>query len=184
MTVATSPSKGHSLSQLWEQSVQTASASKPHTQEQQQELPLCALPLLKVWLLCISEPNTQTHWSHSGLCTFFLSGITSPLPRQPPCILWLESLFTLFQWKSSTWAPSQSSASRGRDLRVYGGICQYVPPFNCNLHHFHRKKKKRVKGQIQHIYFLSRYSGKSPTARRFRTEHCWWQESARMVPGP
>lgn len=26
---------------------------------------------------------------------------------------------------------------------MYGGICQYVPPFNCNLHHFHRKKKKK-----------------------------------------
>lgn len=46
------------------------------------------------------------------------------------------------------------------------------------------EKKKKVKGQILHVDFLSRYSGKSPAARRFHTEHCWWQERARMVPSP
>ena len=74
--VESSSSKGHSLSQLWEHSVQIAQAFKPRTQEQQLELPLCSLPLLKVWLLRIFEPNTQIHWSRPGLCTFFLLGIT------------------------------------------------------------------------------------------------------------
>ena len=74
--VETSPSKGHSLLQLWEESVQITQASEPRTQEQQLELPLRTLPLLKVWLLRTFEPNTQIHWSHSGLCTFFLLGIT------------------------------------------------------------------------------------------------------------
>lgn len=59
---------------------------------------------------------------------------------------------------------------------------QQEPPFHCNSQHL--QIKKGVKGQIQHTHCLSCYSRKPPIARHFCAEHCWWQESTWMVPGP
>lgn len=74
--VETSTSKGHSLLQLWEESVQTAQASKPRTQEQQLELPHCALPPLKSGC-CVFLSLTPKYTGVTRVSApFFLSGIT------------------------------------------------------------------------------------------------------------
>lgn len=116
-------SKGHSLSQLWEESVQTAQVAKPHTHEQQLELPLCTPPLLKVWLLRIFEPNTQIHWSHSVYLHLFPFGnnistpttaTLHPLAGKPVRSVAME------EHRS----PPSAQHTKGRNPRAYGGIFQ------------------------------------------------------------